>query len=42
VVLDDYGGPGHILQKHAFDRFADQHGVPLLQLPTGQGLLIKP
>jgi O-methyltransferase len=42
VVLDDYGFEAHVEQKLAFDRFAEQKSVPLLSLPTGQGLLIKP
>jgi hypothetical protein len=42
VVLDDYGHAGHEEQKTAFDRFASDHNVPLLALPTGQGLMIKP
>ncbi len=42
VVLDDYGWKKHIVQKHAFDKFAGSKGVPILTLPTGQGLIIKP
>ncbi len=43
MVLDDFGfTPRHIVQKRAFDEFAAQKGVPLLTLPTGQGLIIKP
>jgi hypothetical protein len=42
VVLDDYGWEKHIVQKHAFDDFAARMGVPILSLPTGQGLIIKP
>jgi O-methyltransferase len=42
VVLDDYGWQGHILQKQAFDQFAERQGVHVLSLPTGQGLLVKP
>ena len=42
VVLDDYGGVGHIFQKHAFDEFASRRGVQVLTLPTGQGLIVKP
>jgi len=42
VLLDDYGWAGHIVQKRAFDRFAEQRGVAVLGLPTGQGLLFKP
>jgi len=42
VVLDDYGWEKHIVQKRAFDDFALRHRVPILSLPTGQGLIIKP
>ncbi|MEW5733834.1 MAG: TylF/MycF/NovP-related O-methyltransferase [Thermodesulfobacteriota bacterium] len=42
VVLDDYGWKKHIEQKQAHDAFARKKGVPLLSLPTGQGLIIKP
>ena len=42
ILLDDYGWYGHIQQKLAFDQFAAEHGVEVLSLPTGQGMLIKP
>lgn len=42
VILDDYGFAGHEAQKHAADAFARRHGVDILPLPTGQGLLLKP
>lgn len=42
IVLDDYGWPGHIEQKKAFDHFAAKRGVLVLPLPTGQGLIVKP
>ena len=42
VILDDYGWAGHLVQKRAFDQFAQDHGVQVLQLPTGQGLIFKP
>jgi O-methyltransferase len=42
VILDDYGFSAHIAQKHAFDEFARSHGVSVLSLPTGQGLIFKP
>ncbi len=41
VVMDDYGWPGHEEQRDAFDDWAKRTGVPLLSLPTGQGLLVK-
>lgn len=42
MVLDDYGWKAHYEQKKAFDDFAARHGVMLLPLPTGQGLIVKP
>jgi O-methyltransferase len=42
ILLDDYGWRGHIAQKHGFDNFSEMHGVRVLALPTGQGLIIKP
>lgn len=42
VVLDDYGWLAHTAQKEAFDAFALEVGVSILNLPTGQGLMIKP
>jgi len=41
IVLDDYGWPNHDEQKQTWDAFAEEHGVPLLPLPTGQGVIIK-
>jgi len=42
MILDDYGYRGHELQKQAFDAFAAKRGVEILQLPTCQGLILKP
>jgi O-methyltransferase len=42
VVLDDYGWLEFRPQKEALDGFAREHGVEILTLPTGQGLLIRP
>ena len=42
VVLDDYGSLGYVPQKLAMDAFAAEVNVPVLTLPTGQGLIIKP
>lgn len=42
VVFDDYGWSGYKLQKESHDRFAQENGTEILELPTGQGLLIKP
>lgn len=41
VVLDDYGKAKFIEQKRAMDAFAARRGVKILNLPTGQGLLLK-
>ncbi|MFH0830921.1 MAG: TylF/MycF/NovP-related O-methyltransferase [Parcubacteria group bacterium] len=42
VILDDYGWQHWHPQKEAMDAFARDHGVTILTLPTGQGLLLKP
>lgn len=42
MILDDYGWVHHVNQKVAFDQFAEERGVKILNLPTGQGILIKP
>lgn len=42
ILLDDYAYYGYRSQKMAMDRFADSLSVPILALPTGQGLIIKP
>jgi hypothetical protein len=42
VLLDDYGSPGYEPQKHGMDAFARDHGVEVLSIPTGQGMMIKP
>ena len=42
IILDDYGFSLHRAQKDAFDIWAAAHGVEILELPTGQGLIIKP
>ena len=42
MILDDYGALAHALQKKAHDEFAARKGLKVLQLPTAQGLLIKP
>ena len=41
VIWDDYGFSGHESQKKAADDFAAGIGRKILQLPTGQGLLIN-
>ncbi len=42
VLLDDYGFIGYEPQHESADEFAARAGVPILSLPTGQGILIKP
>jgi SAM-dependent methyltransferase len=42
VLLDDYAYHGYLSQKLAMDRFAQEKGIEILSLPTGQGLLVKP
>jgi O-methyltransferase len=41
IVFDDYGWTGYRAQKQAEDRFAAARGLSILELPTGQGLLVK-
>jgi O-methyltransferase len=42
VILDDYGWWGYSEQKLALDPIIDAAGLSVLELPTGQGLIIKP
>jgi O-methyltransferase len=42
VLLDDYGWAGHEVQRRAFDDLARRLRVPLLAMPTGQGLILRP
>lgn len=42
ILLDDYGFVTYEAQKHAWDNWSKKHSMPILALPTGQGLLIKP
>jgi O-methyltransferase len=42
ILHDDYGFTLHEEQRKMLDRFAASHGVPVLELPTGQGIIIKP
>ena len=42
MVLDDYGWAGNDVQRREFDVFAARHGVRVLPVPTGQGLIFKP
>jgi predicted O-methyltransferase YrrM len=42
VILDDYGWWVYSKQKQALDPIAERHGMQVLELPTGQGVMIKP
>jgi len=42
MLLDDYGWNAHMAQRLAMDKFAAKHGVSILALPTGQGMIMKP
>jgi O-methyltransferase len=42
MLLDDYGFLDHGNQKVAWDKWAQEHDVEILTIPTGQGLVIKP
>ena len=42
VLIDDYAFYGYVSEKIAMDRFAQEKGITILSLPTGQGLLVKP
>ena len=41
IIFDDYGWWGYSAQKAALDPIAHSFGQEILELPTGQGLLIK-
>lgn len=41
IVLDDYGWLGYSAQKEAEDPFFAARGYRVLELPTGQGMVIK-
>jgi O-methyltransferase len=41
TIFDDYGWTGYQEQKRVADEFAARHGLSVLELPTGQGLLLK-
>jgi hypothetical protein len=40
ILFDDFGGPGGELQAQVHEKFAKNNSKDLLQLPTGQALLI--
>ena len=41
IIFDDYGWWGYSAQKRALDPIAAEYGLSILELPTGQGLLLK-
>lgn len=41
VVLDDYAMPFYGLQYDAWNAWAEENGVPIFTVPTGQGLIVK-
>jgi hypothetical protein len=42
ILHDDYGFKLHEEQRKMMDRFAASRGIPVLALPTGQGIILKP
>lgn len=42
IIFDDYGFSVAEAQQVAADEWADTKGLKILELPTGQGLLLKP
>ena len=42
IIFDDYGWWSYSAQKIALDPIASAYDLEILELPTGQGLLIKP
>lgn len=42
ILLDDYGFRAHVRQKEAFDLLSASMNFRIIQLPTGQGLVMKP
>ncbi len=41
IVFDDYGWNGYAKQELAADEFMGERGLAVLELPTGQGLVVK-
>ena len=41
VLLDDYGFKDHFQQKKAFDLLGEALNFRVIQLPSGQGLILK-
>ena len=42
IVLDDFGWKGHEEQKIMAENFAAERSLEILNLPTGQEVIIKP
>lgn len=42
IVLDDYGWWGYSRQKMALDPIIERNGLSVLELPTGQGIILNP
>lgn len=42
IVFDDYGWLAYRRQKDAEDAWLKRYGVQVLEMPTGQGLVVKP
>ena len=41
IIFDDYGWWGYSAQKKALDEVATRNEQNILEIPTGQGILIK-
>ena len=41
IVFDDYGWTGYVAQQLAEDAFMAERGYKILEVPSGQGLLLK-
>jgi hypothetical protein len=41
IVFDDYGWTGYVRQKESEDAWMAARGHSILEVPTGQGLVIK-
>jgi len=41
IIFDDYGWTGYRAQKDMADTFMQARGLSVLELPTGQGLVVK-
>ncbi|MBL4657166.1 MAG: hypothetical protein JKX73_04140 [Flavobacteriales bacterium] len=42
MIINDYAFPDRDIQQKNADEFADNVGVKILTMPTGQGIIIKP